>query len=362
MEEGRPRRTKNRLTPAAVLGVVVLIGVLGGVAVVAGGVPNPLATGPEAAVTDVSGDTTVSVAYVTDANETRRFEVTGLRSQLSDEAGNWAFVPRTSLPPELEAVGGDPEAGVVTVGEWAVVGDLRASTVHIDDQPVTVVAPTGMDVDPARKAYFLEKFLSPYSFHPDPTGRVTLVIAPSALPASGMMYGQSGYIAQTAFWDGAAGSVWVHEYVHAQRSFELAPEMRWFSEGSATYFSYRVMEAQYHGVADEDVRDRLMAKDTAPQTALADPSAWAENRANYHRGAKLLYVVDAEIRAGSDGERTLVDVHRAMNRQEEPITVEEFVSIVETHSGEEQEWLSDAIRTDEDLNASVHGASSEFEE
>lgn len=361
MLEGYSLPTRTRVRPKLVVAVVLLVGVLGVAVLLSGAVPNPLATGPAAVVTDVSGDSTVTVTYVTDSNETKRFAVTGVDARLTDESENWAFVPRSSLPPELEEVAGNPDAGVVAVGNRAVVGELSAATVHVDGQPVTVVAPAGMDVDPARKAYFLEKFLSPYSFHPNPTGRVTLVVAPSALPASGMMYGDSGYIAQTAFWDGTAGSVWIHEYVHAQRSFEVAPEMRWFTEASATYFSYRVMEEQYDGVTDEDVRDRLMTQDRAPDVALANPSVWEGTQANYHRGAKLLYVVDAEVRAGSDGERTLVDVHRAMNRQDEPVTVDEFVRIVERQSGEDEPWLRDAITTGDDLNRSVDRASAQFE-
>ncbi|WP_214676552.1 hypothetical protein, partial [Escherichia coli] len=81
-----------------------------------------------------------------------------------------------------------------------------------------------------------------------------------------------------------AGSVWVHEYIHSQRAFTLAPEMRWFNEASATYFSYRVMEEQYHEVSDADVQNRLFRKDTYPDTTLSTPSEWDGTHGNYHRG------------------------------------------------------------------------------
>lgn len=361
MSSRTPLSPIARRTLKTVLVVVLVVGALGAVLMVSGLSPNPLSTGPETVVTDISGDTTVTVTYVTGSNEPQQFEVTGIRSKLSDQQENWAYIPRSSLPPELERIADDYDAGVVTVGDRAVVGNLSAATVRIDRQPVTVVAPAGMDVDPARKAYFLEKFLSPYSFNPNPAGRVTLVIAPSALPSSGMMYGSSGYIAQTAFWDGTAGSVWVHEYVHSQRAFELAPEMRWFDEASATYFSYRVMQEQYEPVTDEDVQSRLRAQGDYPETTLANHEEWSGTRADYHRGAKLLYVVDAEVRAGSDGEQTLVDVYRAMNRHGGPITVDEFVRIVEEASGEDEEWVREAITTSGDLNRSVDRASAGFE-
>lgn len=352
---------QNRGTLKSVLGVVLTIGLLGAVVMVSGFTPGPLLGGQGPVVTDVSGDTTVTVEYLTASNEPAQFSATGIRSDLSNEAGNWAYIPRSSLPPELAAIDGSTETGVHTVGGWAVVGNLTASTVSINQQPVQVVAPAGMDVDTARKAYFLEKFLSPYSFHPNPTGQVTLVIAPSALPAAGVMYGDSGYIAQKPFWDGAVGSVWVHEYIHSQGAFTVAPEMQWFTEASATYFSYRVMEEQYHEVSDADVRNRLIRKDTYTNTTLANPTEWDGTHADYHRGAKLLYVVDASVRSGSDGERTLVDVYRAMNRHEGPITVDEFVHIVEQQSGEDEQWLHEAITTDRDLNRSVQQSESAFE-
>lgn len=361
MSNRLPVSERTRETLQLVLVVVLTISLFGGAVTVSGLVPAPSLGGQGPVVTDVTGETTVTAEYATASNEQAQFSVTDIDVELSNEAENWAYIPRSSLPPELASVDGNVDAGVLGVGDWAVVGNLTASTVYIDRQSVRVVAPVGMDVDPARKAYFLETFLSPYSFHPNPTGRVTLVIAPSALPAAGVMYGDRGYIAQTAFWDGTAGSVWIHEYIHSQRAFTLTPEMQWFNEASATYFSYRVMEEQYHAVSDEDVQNRLFRKDTYHDAPLANPAEWEGTHADYYRGAKLLYVTDAAVRAGSDGERTLVDVYRTMNRDEDPITVDGFVHIVERHSGGNEQWLHEAITTDRDLNRSVQRSESEFE-
>lgn len=309
------------------------------------------------AVEDVSGDSSITVTYATGPIGTETFTVHDVAPSLADPAADWAYLPRSSVPSVLKRVADRPGSGAVAVGPWVLVGDLQTATERIGATTLHVVAPVGMDLDPARKASFLDLFLSPYTFNADSGEQVTLVAAPSTLPSSGRTYGTTAYVATDAFWDGIAGSVWIHEYVHAREDVELGPGMAWFDEASATYLSYRVMEEQYDGVTDADVRNRLASSDAYPETSLADRSSWNGTEANYDRGARLLYAVDAEIRSGSDHEHTLVDVFREMNRREEPITVEEFVDIVETFSGEEQPRVADAIRNtggmDHRINASA---------
>jgi hypothetical protein len=220
--------------------------------------------------------------------------------------------------------------------------------------------PGEVDVAPARKARFLAEFVSPYRLHPSPPETVTFVVAPDSLPSNGRTYGETGYVTQRAFWDGDATSVWIHEYVHTRQGFELAPEMRWFREASATYLSARLLEEQYEGVTERDVRTRLEATPDHPRTALANRSAWSDTTADYERGARLLYAVDAALRTGSDGNRTLVDVVRAINRRTGAVTVGEFVDIVERYAGE-IEWLRPSITERGSLDDRVAWAGDAFE-
>lgn len=320
--------------------------------------------GPEAVVEAVSvtDDTTVTVTFSTDANGTRQFTATGVEAAMVDADEDWAYLPRSALPARLERVAGDHTAGVGVVGRWALVGDLAVASAHEGRARVTVVAPAGMDVDPGRKAGFLARYLSSYALRPGSADPVTLYIAPDALPSDGRMYDDTGYVTQHAFWDGDAGSVWVHEYVHAHQAFALEPEMRWFREASATYLSYRVMEEQYGPVTDADVRARVTASPDYSGTALANYSAWDGPHAAYDRGARLLYAVDAAVRSGSGGEHTLVDVVRAMNERRAPVSVAEFVRIVERHAGGPEEWLRTAITEPGDLDGRVRNASSAFDD
>lgn len=257
--------------------------------------------------------------------------------------GDWAYLPKSSLPPLLATADGGGALAVRTVGPWALIGNLSTATVVVEDTPVTVVAPAAMDVDPERKARFLSAFVSPYELHPIRGVPATIIIAPDALPHDGATYGTQSYVTQHAFWDGGATSVWIHEYVHTQQTFETTAEMAWFREASATYLSGLLLAEQYHGVTEADLRTWIAARDDYPGTTLAEESTWAHTNADYYRGARLLYSVDAAIRDGSAGRYTLVDVFSALNQRGEPITVGRFVRTVESYSGQPEPWLRPTI-------------------
>lgn len=340
------------------LGVVVLI-VVAAVATVAlapdrsGGTDTSTTVGDGewATVEDVAGNATVTVTYTTGSNGTRQFVAPVADPRLSNADSDWAIVKGSTLPSALAAVDGNYSAGVVRFGPWALVGRTRTATVPIDGTVLTVVVPAGREVDPRRKAGFLYEFLSPYSLAPGESDRpVTLVSVPRALPSKGLLYHDDrGYVTQRAFWDGDVESVWIHEFVHARQNARLEPGMQWFTEASAEYLSYRVMEEQYEEVSEADVRDRFESIPTYVGTELADPSTWRDTDADYLQGAYLLYAIDNEIRAGSDGEHTLVDVFRAMNARDGRISIPEFVRIVERYSGADEDWITASITDGEAL-------------
>lgn len=326
--------------------------------------PSAASTSARGTVVDtieVSEDGTVVVTYSTGANETRTFDVEDVDPAMVDPAGNWAYLPNAALPDRLRQAAGNHTAGVAVIGRWALVGDLSVAETADGHARVTVVAPAGMDVDPGRKAGFLARYLASYSLQPGSDDAVTLYIAPDTMPDDGRMYDDTGYITQHAFWDGDVASVWIHEYVHAQQAFTLEPEMQWFRQASATYLSSRIMQEQYGKVTDADVRARLSANPTSEETALANHSAWNGSRAPYYRGTKLLYAVDAAVRAGSDGEHTIVDVLRTMNERQHPVSVTAFVRFVERYTSEDEEWLRQAITEPGDLDDRVENTSSAFE-
>jgi predicted metalloprotease with PDZ domain len=123
-----------------------------------------------------------------------------------------------------------------------------------------------------------------------------------------------------------------------------------------------MLEEQFEGVTEADVRDRLAAIDDYEDIPLSSRAAWKDTHADYDRGARLLYVVDAAVRTGSDGDHTIFDVFRAMNRHGGPITVQEFVRIVERYSGEDEPWLQAAITESGDLDAMIEESGVAFED
>lgn len=343
---GRERTASRRTVAAAVLVVAVTA------AAVLVVVVNPAALGMDSepsgddsltAVVGVSGNGTLTVTYTTGTGETRQFIVEDVDPALSDSASDWAVVDRSALPPALEGVAGNHSAGVVPIGGRVLVGTLSGATRAVGNATVTVVAPAHGEVDPTRKAHFVAEFLSPYALGANRTA-VTLVAAPDALPHDGLLYSSNtGYVTIEAFWDGDVGSVWLHEMVHARQEFRLEREMGWFREASAEYLSYRAMQEQYGPVTNGDIVTRLEAVPTYPNATLSDRTTWEGENVDYTRGVRLLYAIDAEIRAGSGGEHTLFDVFRAMNHRDDAASVREFRRIVEGYSGGDEAWVEAAI-------------------
>lgn len=295
-------------------------------------------------------DDAVAVAYVTDAGDREDVLLKDVDPSLLDRSNGWAFVDRSALPEPLEAIAADREtvadgpeatpieAGVVGVGEWALAGAIAAARRETSNGPITIVVPEGREVDPARTAYFIDEYTSPYTFGTDRS--VLLVAAPRALGHRGLTYPDgTGYVTIEAFWDGTVGSTWLHEFVHAHQTFETTRGMRWFVEASAEYLNFRMMQAGYDGVTEEDLVGRLAALPEYPDATLSDPSTWGGEGVDYARGPRVLYAIDAAIRRGSD--RTLFDVFRATNEHSEPISIDRFLEFVAEYT--DDRWIEAAI-------------------
>ncbi|QSG09014.1 hypothetical protein [Halapricum desulfuricans] len=330
---------------ASVVLVVLFAGAVVTVVVLDPGATAGADDGPS--VESVSGTGTVTVTYTDTSGASDQFTVAGVDPALASPEHGWAIVDRSSLPSVLRAVDDDPGNGVVGFGEWALVGAVETATVPIDGTELSVVVPAGRDVDPARKAGFIEAFAGPYPLSPNADRSVVLLSVPDALPHEGLMYSDDrGYVTVEAFWDGDAHSVWLHEYVHARQDFRTADGMVWFREASARYLSARFMQEQYEGVTAADLRAELAASPGDERVVLANRTTWAGTTDHYHAGAQLLAAVDAEIRAETGGEHALVDVFRAINAEDEPVTVERFVGLVERRTGSDERWIAAAIAGD----------------
>ena len=144
-----------------------------------------------------------------------------------------------------------------------------------------------------------------------------------------------------------APNVWIHEYVHTRQPFAgvedgTTAETAWLVEGQADY--YAGLLAYEQGLVDfETFRSFLERGADHPydQGALADPDSWADSETDYARGPLALGAIDRELRLATDGERTLVDVFRQLNRADEALTHEAFLDTVERYGGSDVRATAD---------------------
>jgi hypothetical protein len=125
-------------------------------------------------------------------------------------------------------------------------------------------------------------------------------------------------------------AAWIHEYVHTRQAFSNAESLRWLTEGSARYYEWLL--AIESGYADWGDLRGVLGKAANDDSVLADPDTWG-GESEYAKGALVLAAVDREIRAATDGERTLEDALRRINGRETAPTVETFVRAVSEVGG-----------------------------
>jgi hypothetical protein len=177
-------------------------------------------------------------------------------------------------------------------------------------------------------------------------GNVTLFVGPSPLRNGGLSTGD-GRTKTDNIWvhetrpNGAPANLWVHEYVHARQNVTLGQRMKWFFEGSASYYAGLLSVRQNLSGREgfEGFVKRLHRSKHAEAT-LSDRSTWPSSTTPYSKGQRVLAALDAEIRNRTDDEKTLQDVFRRMNAQEGTITYEDFARMLERVTGTSfTDWL-----------------------
>ena len=140
-------------------------------------------------------------------------------------------------------------------------------------------------------------------------------------------------------------NIWLHEYVHTRQSLQLGPGMRWFREASATYYAGLLSVRQ--GLDGRDGYQAFLGtlRDyESGRVILSNRSDWHSDYTPYSKGTRTLAALDARIRNDTDGNRTLQDVFRRMNREDGTVTYDEFTGMVANVSGSDyDEWLDDHV-------------------
>jgi hypothetical protein len=150
-----------------------------------------------------------------------------------------------------------------------------------------------------------------------------------AAPTRGVEWGVRGlHIGDSDIWVQGGESlstpnnVWLHEYVHSRQSYRPTKEVKWVTEGSATYYAAE-LTLQQGRIGYDEFASWLAVGGRNPysKTVLARPSTWGR-QGHYHKGALVAGYLDYHIRVASDGEASLETVLDGMNDHEGAVTAE----------------------------------------
>jgi hypothetical protein len=239
-----------------------------------------------------------------------------------------------------DAFGALEDTETATYGDrYALVGSQTTTTVEARGQRVDIVRPSGTAFGAGSAAVAATLTAASDDFTVgDRDDALTLFALPEPARAGG-----ESFPARDEAWinaDSAVNSpnnVWIHEYVHTRQAFRLSEDMTWFREASAEYYAARLTHEQGR-ISERAMTAHLDGDGVA--APLTDPDAWASERVPYTKGARVLALLDRNIRQTTDGERTLQDVFRKMNGHGGPVTYAEFKRMVETTAGHSMDgWL-----------------------
>ncbi|MFB6146302.1 MAG: hypothetical protein ABEJ08_01275 [Halobacteriaceae archaeon] len=170
---------------------------------------------------------------------------------------------------------------------------------------------------------------------------VTLFVLPAPVYASyAAGWGPHGDIVMQG-WQGPRALA--HEFVHVEQSFDLAPKMAWFAEGSASYYgdllALQAGRISYGEFRQSITSDAYARADLAANSRHADP-------AHYTKGARVLAALDLYIRRSSGGDRSLDAVVRRMNHHQGRVTYQDFQRFVAVAAGHPMnDWLYRHVAT-----------------
>ncbi|EJN58333.1 CARDB domain-containing protein [Halogranum rubrum] len=283
-----------------------------------------------------------SLTYRLAVNETTagRLPLASDGTMLFADTGPWALFRRPSTGTrwtwhgsEVELTQSTAVDGDGVVGEQLVfLGEYTDHRRDANGQRFRLVVP-----DAAELAVEPSAILDSYA---DASGRLrvgdrddrVLVIA---APTDGVEWGVRGlHTGESDIWVQASeplatpNNVWLHEYVHSRQSYQPTREVRWVTEGSATYYAALFSLQQGH-IGYDEFASWLAVGSRPPyaETVLSTPSTWGR-QGHYHKGGLVVGSLDYRIRAASDGDASFETVFTEMNDHEGTLTAEAFWTFV----------------------------------
>ncbi|MEA5388887.1 hypothetical protein VB773_04650 [Haloarculaceae archaeon H-GB2-1] len=294
------------------------------------------------------GNDIATITYELPVNETISSSGPGyastdahVASQSADEgyllvdAGDWALVRRPSTPVQWASRGevtfsrtvetkGPGAAGEVLV----FLGEHETVYRAVNGQQFELVVPAAASMEESPDDILTAMAQSSRAMSVnDRDDHVFIVAAPSVdveWAVRGLQTGPSDFWVEDGEQLNRTNSAWLHEYVHTRQAYAPSREVRWVTEGGATYYA-TLLALQQERIPFSELAAFLdIGRKQYGDAVLSDPSAWAGN-GNYFKGALVMGELDRRIRLASDGDRTFQRVFRAMNDADSKLTQERFL-------------------------------------
>jgi len=275
-----------------------------------------------------------SVTIRHDAAESFRQE--GEDEQYVGGTGDWAIVTRPQTRTEWSYRWDNPgleyELAATTEGyagkRFAFLGPYETVTETVSGEQLTLVVPDAADPasDPAEIVDSIAYASDRLRFGNRNEEAVTIVAPTGEVDwgPPGLAVGADARVVADARVD-ARINVWVHEYVHTRQYRDaqvaegdaVADDAHWVIEGSADY--YAALLSLEQGRIDFQAFHSVLERGTDAEyddVVLADRSTWANNDAEYEKGALVVGAIDRELRESSDGSTTFQAVMQDWNDAE----------------------------------------------
>lgn len=302
---------------------------------------------------DGPASVTYTVSAVPDGSGDR--EESGGRGLGTADAADWTFVEtsRVTFPVAYRYYGSDPglERSFTTAEPGyagptvAFLGRHRTYETTADNQTIRLVVPRAAAF-PRQKRIDVHRTLHGAGKMLDISAadtRVNVFVTTKPIRRGGVTYQDGGRDVQDVWVRDdmpvdTADNSWIHEYVHTRQAFETTTRMRWVSEASAEYYA-AVLTLRQGRIEWARFRTHVRTETNADDR-LTDPSTWSDTRTPYTKGRRVLAALDAKIVRRSDGDASLEDVLRRMNRHNGGVSYADFRRFVNAAAGSDLSgWL-----------------------
>ena len=245
----------------------------------------------------------------------------------------WHVGPRPTWNESLRLAPGQSGVAGSTA---AYIGPHETETRTVDGDRIRLIVPAASDLRSNRTAVL--DAIS-HAKRTSTTGtdhdHIRVFVAPNELAPGGYTpsNGASDVIVNAGEPVRSPVNVWVHEYRHTRQTFDTAPAMDWLSEGSADYHT-AALTYSAGGIGADQFRERITTE-RHESADLTQPDTWDGPGAQYHKGTRVVAVIDARLRQATDGTRTFETVLNRLTRHDDRITLALFAETVSAVAGAE---------------------------